>query len=189
MTGDLSRPLFVGGGTTLGYLSQLAGRYLRANLLSAWFTRMRRSPAWVLTVALAVASFASAQEGSFQDAVDTLNARSFNDKAAAAAGLAAYDHPRSLDILTALLNGELYTQRPSNRVVLASALDGGGFAIRDAITEKNLGKVNRRGVRKISVNNRLRRTLRGLIAGLQLDNSDPDERIYCLLYTSDAADE
>ena len=119
----------------------------------------------------------SALDASFQATVDLLKTRSFGEKAEAARAIAAHTHPRTLEVLTALLDAELYTERKTDRVIFANGLDGGGFNIRDAVTGEGLGQVGRRGAKKISVNNRLRGLLRGLIAGIRLDDKDPEDRI------------
>lgn len=130
----------------------------------------------------------SALDASFQATVDLLKTRSFGEKAEAARAIAAHTHPRTLEVLTALLDAELYTERKTDRVVFANGLDGGGFNIRDAITGEGLGQVGRRGAKKISVNNRLRGLLRGLIAGIRLDDKDPDDRIAAAEAIADGAD-
>jgi len=130
----------------------------------------------------------SALDASFQATVDLLKTRSFGEKAEAARAIAAHTHPRTLEVLTALLDAELYTERKTDRVIFANGLDGGGFNIRDAITGEGLGQVGRRGAKKISVNNRLRGLLRGLIAGIRLDDKDPDDRIAAAEAIADGAD-
>jgi urea transport system permease protein len=130
----------------------------------------------------------SAIDASFQATVDLLKTRSFGEKAEAARAIAAHTHPRTLEVLTALLDAELYTERKTDRVVFANGLDGGGFNIRDAVTGEGLGQVGRRGAKKISVNNRLRGVLRGLIAGIRLDDKDPDDRIAAAEAIADGAD-
>ena len=130
----------------------------------------------------------SALDASFQATVDLLKTRSFGEKAEAARAIAATTHPRTLEVLTALLDAELYTERKTDRVVFANGLDGGGFNIRDAVTGEGLGQVGRRGAKKISVNNRLRGLLRGLIAGIRLDDKDPDDRIEAAEAIADGAD-
>ena len=130
----------------------------------------------------------SALDASFQATVDLLKTRSFGEKAEAARAIAAHTHPRTLEVLTALLDAELYTERKTDRVVFANGLDGGGFNIRDAVTGEGLGQVGRRGAKKISVNNRLRGLLRGLIAGIRLDDKDPADRIEAAEAIADGAD-
>ena len=130
----------------------------------------------------------SALDASFQATVDLLKTRSFGEKAEAARAIAAHTHPRTLEVLTALLDAELYTERKTDRVVFATGLDGGGVNICDAVTGEGLGQGGRRGAEKISVNNRLRGLLRGLIAGIRLDDKDPDDRIEAAEAIADGAD-
>ena len=130
----------------------------------------------------------SALDADFQATVDLLKTRSFEEKAEAARAIAALTHPRTLEVLTALLDAELYTERKTDRVVFAKGRDGGAFNIRDAVTGEELGQVGRRGAKKISVNNRLRGLLRGLIASIRLDNEDPDDRIAAAEAIADGAD-
>ena len=125
---------------------------------------------------------AESDGASFQAAVDALDTRSFDDKRTAASAVAASDHPRAAAVLQALLDGDLFTERGTRRVVVATLLDEtagakGGYALRDAVTDEALGEVGRRGARKITVNNQLRRFLRGLVAGLRLNDPGPEGRI------------
>ena len=120
---------------------------------------------------------ATGADVSFAESLAALNTRSFDDKAAAAEAIAASGHPRSMLVLEALLAGDLFRERRGKqRIVLAEAIDG-GYRIAEAATGEALGETGRRGVRKVTVNNQLRRHLRGLIAGMRLDDPDPVERI------------
>ena len=124
----------------------------------------------------------------FAGSLAALNTRSFDDKAAAAEAIAASAHPRALLVLGALLNGDLYRERRGEeRIVLAEAIDG-GYRIAEAATGEALGETGRRGVRKITVNNQLRRHLRGLIAGMRLDHPEPEERIVAAQAIAEADD-
>jgi urea transport system permease protein len=116
-------------------------------------------------------------EGDFEAALAVLAAaESYADKTAAANALSATGHPRSEPVLAALLDGGLYTRRSDSRVVIAASSEG-GFAIRDALTDEDLGSVGRRDVERISVNNQVRTSLRGMLATLKLKHEDPRERI------------
>ncbi len=156
------------------------------------FGRWVRSCLFVLVAAGLVPCFGLEEKGSltpsFQAAVDLLKTRSFSEKEEAARTIAVHVDPRRLEVLTALLDAELYTERKTDRVVFAKGLDGGGFNNRDAVTGEELGQVGRRGAKKISVNNRLRGLLRSLIAGIRLDDEDPDDRIAAAEAIADGAD-
>ena len=124
----------------------------------------------------ASAPAASASSEAFGAAVAQLNVRSYDDKTSAATALASIEHPRTVVVLSALLEGELYRRKSPPSVVIAHKTDD-GYTLTDPVNGAGLGAVGRRDVRKISVNNQLRRILRGLIAGLQLNAADPSERI------------
>ena len=115
------------------------------------FGRWVRSCVVVLVAAGLVPCFGveetNALDASFRATVDLLKTRSFGEKAEAARAIAGHRHPRTLEVLTALLDAELYTERKTGRVVVARGLDGGGFNIRDAVTGEELGQVGRRGAR------------------------------------------
>ena len=162
--------------------------------------RTRRfSSAWRLLAATpflllgpATVAFA-AEDAGLEAAVAALNTRSFDDKRAAATELAGIDHPRAAAVLDALLGGELFTERGTGRVVIATLVDEAagaraGYALRDAVTDEDLGEVGRRGARRVTVNNALRRYLRGLVAGWRLRDADPDNRIAAVRAVAAAAD-
>ena len=75
-------------------------------------------------------------------------------------------HARAEAVLTALLEGELYTTRAGGRLVMAADADA-GYAIRDAVTDEDLGTVGRRDVSRVTVNNQLRGTLRSMMASAE----------------------
>ena len=111
------------------------------------------------------------------DVITGFNTRSFDEKMATANALARLDHPRVIEILSALIEGKLYRNKASGHVVIAEKVEGGNFALRDAVSADGLGTVARGAVRKVSVNNSLRRKIRGLIASLQLNQADAKDRI------------
>ena len=112
----------------------------------------------------------------FAEAVRALNARSFELKREAATHLAQLGHPRGIVVLERMLAGQLYAKRQGGELVFAEK-EGRGFVLTNLMTGEPAGEVKRRGVKKVSVNNSLRRTLRGLIAGLRLYTADPEARI------------
>ena len=121
------------------------------------------------------------------EALQALNSRSFDDKREAAERIAAFDGPRTRIVLNALLDGALYTLREDDSVVIGTKIDG-GYSVVDAATGTALADVGRRGVRKISLNNALRRALRGIIAALELDQENPDDRIAAVEALAEAGD-
>ena len=120
---------------------------------------------------------AIAQEASFQQRVDALQARPFAEKVDAVKGLAQSGDARAIEILEMLLAGELYRHRKENRLLIAKLRDDGEYQIRDAVTRSDKGTAGRREIKKITINNKLRKTIRGLLAGLRLHHEDPEVRL------------
>jgi urea transport system permease protein len=131
----------------------------------------------VLACVVLFARLAAANDEAGASALAALEAAgSYDEKAGAAGALSASEHPRAVTILSAMLDGALYTTRDGERLVIASDAPE-GYAIRDAVTDEDLGTAGRRDVSRVSVNNQLRSTLRGLIATLKLTHDDPKQRI------------
>ncbi len=137
------------------------------------------SLALALLAALAVLLAAPAAvraQGAFAEAVAGLDARTFDAKATAIDALAAVEHERVETVLRAMLAGELYRVKKGGRIVIARR-DGREYALTDAIDGEALGKVRKRAIAKIRVNNKLRGKLRGTLASLELFSPDPQARL------------
>jgi urea transport system permease protein len=140
--------------------------------------RMRVNAGWlVAAVALLIIPCSGSAAAKIDSAISAFNSRSFDDKATAAANLAKLDHPRVLEILNAFLDGRLYTEKTSPKVVIVHKVRDGGYTITDPLSGAELGTVGRRDVKRISINNDLRQMVRGLIAGLQLNQPKAEDRI------------
>jgi urea transport system permease protein len=113
---------------------------------------------------------------SFADALESLaTADSYPEKQAIAEAISATSDPRALIVLSALLEGQLYTTRSDQSLVIAEAVDR-DYQIRDLLTNEDLGRVGRRDVSRVGVNNSLRSVLRRLLATYGLEDNDPQQR-------------
>ncbi len=154
---------------------------------------VRKRARWLATILVIVASpfgwaaEAPAETVEFEAALAALNARSFDEKLAAAEQVAALQNSRTVVVLKAFLDGALYTLRGEDTIVIGTRIEG-GYSVVDAASGAALADVGRRGVRKINVNNALRRALRGLIATLELDQPDPDDRVAAVNAIAEAAE-
>jgi urea transport system permease protein len=101
---------------------------------------------------------------------------------------AAIDDGRVSKALQALLDGKLFYQKADGRVVTGETADD-GYAIADAATGKELGTAGRFDVKKISLNNALRTSLREAIGRLELGSSDPAVRLKAVQAMSQSPDE
>ncbi len=146
-----------------------------------------RTRCTILLVLLLIGGGA-AYADAFEDSVSALNTRSFDDKLVAAQALGALDDDRVEAVLAALIDGKLYIERRTEFVVYAQRLDSGGYQLTDVISGEDLAEVGRRGAKKISVNNKLRRQLRSILAGRQLNHPDTEVREVAVLAIVDAGD-
>ncbi|GIT27274.1 MAG: hypothetical protein CM1200mP41_33180 [Gammaproteobacteria bacterium] len=93
---------------------------------------------------------------SLTDALESLIAAdSSPEKQIVIETISTIDDPRALSVLEALLEGQLYTTRQDQSLVIAESADR-GYQIRVFLTDEDLGRVGRRDVSRISVNNSLR---------------------------------
>lgn len=130
-----------------------------------------------LVVIATVFSLRPSFAGEFESAVDALATKDFAAKEQVAMRLAQIEHPRVQIILDALLENHLYYIKDTRQVVIATTNESRGFDLIDAASGEDKGSAGRREVKKISVNNKLRRVLRGLAASVALNAKDPDQRI------------
>ncbi len=127
-------------------------------------------------------------EQSFEQSLAGLAGRSFKVKAAAAEAIAASGDERAADVLDALLNGQLF-YRKADKLVVYAEKQADGYRISDALSGDSLGDVAKGDVKKISVNNKMRRQLRAAIAGLSLGHPDPQVRLGAVQEVMDKLDE
>lgn len=89
--------------------------------------------------------------------------------------LAATGDPIVAPALEALGEGDLYF-RKSDGAVFITKKEGKGYALTDPLTLEAAGEAGRREVKKIKVNNRLRRVIRSALGSLTLMAPDPAVR-------------
>ncbi len=130
----------------------------------------------LIALALLISQPASADSAGFEQALSQLSERSFPAKAAAAATIADSGDDRALAVIEGMLAGDVFYRKSDKQIVFAQRTEG-GYRIRGALSGEDLGEVGRREVKKVSVNNKLRRQLRSAIAGLTLGSPDPEVRL------------
>jgi len=138
--------------------------------------------AWLATALLFAAAMllvvapAWSQSRAFEALVNTLPEGSYSDRAAVVAAIAATGDPRALGVLESLTEGQLFKQKTGGRIV---ALSGVGDPSRmiDAITGEDIGPYNKGAVKKIKINNGLRRDIRSATGVLSLSSADPQARL------------
>ena len=113
--------------------------------------------------------------------------RDFGTKALGVEALVTSDHPKKIELLRGVLEGELRYLKKNMRLVWMQPADGKNAAI-DVFTGENYGVVSKRKFRKLAINNAMRGQIRGLLAELELSNPDPAVRLAAVNKMLDKSD-
>jgi urea transport system permease protein len=137
---------------------------------------------------LTTVAHALADEETFTQSLTALaEAGSYAEKSAAATAIAATAHARAEPILSALLAGALYKRGSDGRMVTVTE-SGEDFAVQDAATGEPLGTATKSELDRITVNNALRTTLRGMLATLKLHAPDLKQRVAAIREVGESDD-
>jgi urea transport system permease protein len=131
----------------------------------------------LVTTLLAIPAHAQIADGELATLVDALAPGNFKDREAAIGALAATGDQRAVPVLETLLEGELYFDDATGKVVFTSAPSGKGD-ISDPVTGVALPELTEDGLEKVKVNNGLRRVLRTAIGQMTLLSPDSNVRLF-----------
>jgi urea transport system permease protein len=104
------------------------------------------------------------------------DAKKFDQTIAIVEEIAATATPEAVIVLQLLTDGNLRT-RKSDGLVYAVVKEGKLYNIFDPITAEAKGQDQSKNLKKVRVNNKLRRQIRGIIGNLTLAAKDPDDRM------------
>lgn len=110
------------------------------------------------------------------EALELLKAKSYKDREKAINLMVATKDNRVKKILEAMLNARLFYTKQDNNVVIAVKTDD-SFSVTDQLTNEETLNVSKSDLKRIKVNNKLRRILRAAIATLSLSSPDAKERL------------
>ncbi len=136
----------------------------------------------VLLVVLLGSAAAWAEEAApaggeaYAAAVAALGEGGFRDKIAAIDVLVALEDERALPVLEAMLDNRLFTDG-EGRLVIAREVGRDTFAVTDAVTLEDLGRVEDAALDRVRLNNRVRRALHGAVSRLRIASPDPAVRL------------
>lgn len=112
----------------------------------------------------------------FAESLTRIAQGSMQEREQAIERLAETGNSRSILILQTLLDGKLLALKAEGKLVIATDHPQ-GYAIKDALTDSDLGLVDRSAVGKINLTNKLRGSLRKLIGQLELSADAPEVRL------------
>lgn len=84
---------------------------------------------------------------------------------------------KTRDILQYMMDGELYYLKADKHIVRAVMTEDKQYALTDILTDKTFNPVKKSKLKKIKTNNRLRGTIRGYLAQIDLTSSSVDTRM------------
>ncbi len=117
----------------------------------------------------------SASEG-FEAALVLLTGKSAKKRMAGVEALAASGHPAAASMLSAMVDGKLYYRKEDGRLFVV-AKRGREFDLFDPMSGEQAGSARSKALKKVKVNNRLRRAIRTALAGLNLTHPDRAKRL------------
>ena len=109
--------------------------------------------------------------GGFDAALVLLAGKSAKKRMAGIEALAASAHPAAAPILSAMVDGRLYYRKDDKRLFVV-AKRGREFDLFDPVAGEQAGTAPSKSLKKVKVNNRLRRAIRKALAGLNLTHAD-----------------
>ena len=127
----------------------------------------RKIICFALFLLLSVTWSANSFAASFEETLPQFATNSSKAKSKAIDALVATGDDRTLAVLGGLLKGRLYWRKTDKKVVLVKK-SGAVYVLTDPLTSKEIGQVKKRVIKKIRVNNRLRKKIRGAMGGLTL---------------------
>ena len=125
---------------------------------------------------LCLLSAGAVRAETFAERAAALNAKGFTGKAAAVTALAQLGDARAIPLLEAMRVGSLYLRKSDQSLVIVEKA-GSGYKLVDAVTESALGMAGRSEVKKIRVNNRVRRAIKAALSRLELLSPRRDRRL------------
>ena len=100
----------------------------------------------------------------------------YDQKESLILSIAQTGHEKALPVIKLLLNADLFYNKKNGDLVTREKLENRKYKATSIFTDKDLGEFKKRDLRKVGINNNLRRTINGVIAELQISSSDPEQR-------------
>ena len=111
-----------------------------------------------------------------EPATQLFTSGNFSDTSRAVTLLIENGHEDSEKLLTALLNGRPYYRKKDKQIVLVQK-QGSKYQLIEPSSGEDLGLVSKRKLKKISINNKLRKQIKAGLSLLRLTNPDAEVRL------------
>ena len=111
-------------------------------------------------------------QSNFNELVCRLVDANYQEKETIINEIVARESDSALLIIESLKNTDLFYNKKNGDVVTRKELENGKYQATSIISNNILGEFKKRDLRKIGINNNLRRAINGLVAELQISSSD-----------------
>lgn len=112
----------------------------------------------------------------FEESLNALNVKSYKKKEQRIEAFSKQEHPQTIPVLKALLEGDLHYKKMGKKIVIVQKVDE-GYQLTDPLTGKVLETTANKATKKIKINNRLRGVLKSIIAEQGLFNKNSSVRL------------
>src|SRR4051812_13737429 len=129
------------------------------------------------------------EDVTFLSTLGELREASYADKAMIAERLSQTNHPSVRAVLTALLEGRLYSRNSDQKIFIAKMADADPLTLVDPLTLKDSGTATGDSMTLIGTNNGLRSSLRTTVAHFSLSSPDAAARLDAVKSLAQALDE
>jgi len=102
---------------------------------------------------------------------ETLTTKSYSEKSKAVEVIAAASSPYAYVAMKAMLDGQLYFSRQNKRLYILNEIDE-NYEFKSLFNDELIKQENKRGYKKVKINNQLRGLIRQKIAVIQLKHED-----------------
>lgn len=111
----------------------------------------------------------------FESGIKQLTQKKFSKKIKGLELIAASQDIRTKKVLHALIDSRLFYLKKDKKVVFIEKTDG-CYTIIDVLSQEKHDKISKRKLKKISINNQIRKKIKAWLAFLELSSNDPAQR-------------
>ena len=137
---------------------------------------MRKFALFLCLLIFSLGSVKLAAAAELAQSLELLTSSSFDEKSKAISSISNTVHSNVEKIFKAMLDSNLYYVKKGKRIVLTQK-EGSKYQIFDALSGEDLGLVNKRKIKKVSINNALRKQLKFEISRLKLTHAEAELRL------------
>lgn len=143
----------------------------------------------LVAVVLCMSSLVSAATTQFEQQLQRLTTRDFDEISLAVTGIGESRDPRAIPVLELLLEGDIYLDRTNDTLVQLVEKNGSRYLVKPLLSDEVATEVKSRSIKKISINNRLRGEIKSQLATLNVTHSDKNVRIAAVTQLMGTLDE